>query len=143
MSTILETQHFEPENDAVAIEFLMNVFQEAGQEILIADKYLDQTILDMLEWIPASVKIRLLTGPSRTKSGFANLLRDHGQSNVACRIDETGLFEKYVVIDNTHLYVLSVSFNAINKQGISIEKLEDAETVATLKNLWSNGVQLR
>ncbi len=89
------------------------------------------------------MKVRLLTGPSRTKSGFANLLRDHGQSNVACRIDETGLFEKYVVIDNAHLYILSVSFNAIGKQGITIEKLEDAEMVATLKKLWSNATQLR
>lgn len=135
-------KHFTPDDEELAREYLTTIFQSANKEIMIADKYLDATLFGMIDDIIAPVKIRLMTWPSRYKSGFSKILKDHNQTNITCRIDETGLFEKYILIDGETLYTISVSFNAMSKSDFSIEKLEDPDMILSLKNLWSNAKEL-
>ena len=116
-----------------AYSLLINIFKEAGKEIIIIDNYADKSILDMITNL--NVKVTIVTRKF-------NLLKDldikkyNKQYHNLKVIYSDKFHDRFVIIDKKVLYHSGASFKDLGNKCFAITKMEDKEYLETIiKNI--------
>ena len=112
---------------------MINIFKEAGKEIIIIDNYADKSILDMITNL--NVKVTIVTRKF-------NLLKDldikkyNKQYHNLKVIYSDKFHDRFVIIDKKVLYHSGASFKYLGNKCFAITKMEDKEYLETIiKNI--------
>ena len=112
-----------------AYSLLIDIFKEAGKEIIIIDNYADKSILDVITNL--NVKVTIVTKKF-------NLLKDidikkyNRQYHNLKVIYSDKFHDRFVILDKKVLYHSGASFKDLGKKCFAINKIEDNEY---LKNI--------
>ena len=116
-----------------AYSLLIDIFKEAGKEIIIIDNYADKSILDMITNL--NVRVTIVTRKF-------NLLKDidikkyNRQYHNLKVIYSDKFHDRFVIIDKKVLYHSGASFKDLGNKCFAITKMEDKEYLETIiKNI--------
>ena len=107
-----------------AYSLLIDIFKEAGKEIIIVDNYADKSILDMITNL--NVKVTIVTKKF-------NLLKDidikkyNKQYHNLKVIYSDKFHDRFIILDKKVLYHSGASFKDLGNKCFSINKMEDKE----------------
>ena len=116
-----------------AYSLLIDIFKEAGKEIIIIDNYADKSILDMITNL--NVKVIIVTKKF-------NLLKDidikkyNRQYNNLKVIYSDKFHDRFIILDKKVLYHSGASYKDLGNKCFEITKMEDKEYLKTIiKNI--------
>jgi hypothetical protein len=136
-----------------AFSALSKIFRSAGNQILIVDPYLDQTILtDFIPLANEDVKICLLTDEASMKSSFEPAVRkwklQHGSSRPleAKKSPARSLHDRLIILDKSEAWIVTQSFKdfaartpgTIQKTGVELAQLK----IAAYDAIWLSAVNV-
>ena len=107
-----------------AYSLLIDIFKEAGKEIIIIDNYADKSILDMITNL--NVRVTIVTRKF-------NLLKDidikkyNRQYNNLKVIYSDKFHDRFIIIDRTDLYHSGASYKDLGNKCFGINKIKDDE----------------
>ena len=107
-----------------AYSLLIDIFKEAGKEIIIIDNYADKSILDMITNL--NVKVTVVTRKF-------NLLKDidikkyNNQYHNLKVIYSDKFHDRFIIIDRTDLYHSGASYKDLGNKCFGINKIKDDE----------------
>ena len=107
-----------------AYSLLIDIFKEAGKEIIIVDNYADKSILDMITNL--NVRVTIVTKKF-------NLLKDidikkyNKQYHNLKVIYSDKFHDRFIILDKKVLYHSGASFKDLGNKCFSINKMEDKE----------------
>ena len=107
-----------------AYSLLIDIFKEAGKEIIIIDNYADKSILDMITNL--NVRVTIVTRKF-------NLLKDidikkyNRQYNNLKVICSDKFHDRFIIIDRTDLYHSGASYKDLGNKCFGINKIKDDE----------------
>ena len=107
-----------------AYSLLIDIFKEAGKEIIIIDNYVDKSILDMITNL--NVRVTIVTRKF-------NLLKDidikkyNRQYNNLKVIYSDKFHDRFIIIDRTDLYHSGASYKDLGNKCFGINKIKDDE----------------
>ena len=112
-----------------AYSLLIDIFKEAGKEIIIVDNYADKSILDMITNL--NVKVTIVTKKF-------NLLKDidikkyNKQYHNLKVIYSDKFHDRFVILDKKVLYHSGASFKDLGNKCFAINKIEDKEILSNI-----------
>ena len=116
-----------------AYSLLIDIFKEAGKEIIIIDNYADKSILDMITNL--NVRVTIVTKKF-------NLLKDidikkyNRQYNNLKVIYSDKFHDRFIILDKKVLYHSGASYKDLGNKCFGITKMEDKEYLKTIiKNI--------
>ena len=116
-----------------AYSLLIDIFKEAGKEIIIVDNYADKSILDMITNL--NVKVTIVTKKF-------NLLKDidikkyNKQYHNLKAIYSDKFHDRFIILDKKVLYHSGASYKDLGNKCFAITKMEDKEYLKTIiKNI--------
>ena len=116
-----------------AYSLLINIFKEAGKEIIIIDNYADKSILDMITNL--NVKVTIVTRKF-------NLLKDldikkyNKQYHNLKVIYSDKFHDRFIILDKKILYHSGASYKDLGNKCFAITKIKDKEYLETIiKNI--------
>ena len=116
-----------------AYSLLIDIFKEAGKEIIIIDNYADKSILDMITNL--NVRVTIVTRKF-------NLLKDidikkyNRQYHNLKVIYSDKFHDRFIIIDKKVLYHSGASYKDLGNKCFAITKMEDKEYLETIiKNI--------
>ena len=116
-----------------AYSLLINIFKEAGKEIIIIDNYADKSILDMITNL--NVKVTIVTRKF-------NLLKDldikkyNKQYHNLKVIYSDKFYDRFIILDKKVLYHSGASYKDLGNKCFAITKIKDKEYLETIiKNI--------
>ncbi len=116
-----------------AYSLLIDIFKEAGKEIIIIDNYADKSILDMITNL--NVRVTIVTKKF-------NLLKDidikkyNRQYNNLKVIYSDKFHDRFIILDKKVLYHSGASYKDLGNKCFEITKMEDKEYLKTIiKNI--------
>ena len=116
-----------------AYSLLIDIFKEAGKEIIIVDNYADKSILDMITNL--NVKVIIVTKKF-------NLLKDidikkyNKQYHNLKVIYSDKFHDRFIILDKKVLYHSGASYKDLGNKCFAITKMEDNEYLETIiKNI--------
>ena len=116
-----------------AYSLLIDIFKEAGKEIIIIDNYADKSILDMITNL--NVRVTIVTKKF-------NLLKDidikkyNRQYNNLKVIYGDKFHDRFIILDKKVLYHSGASYKDLGNKCFEITKMEDKEYLKTIiKNI--------
>ncbi len=116
-----------------AYSLLIDIFKEAGKEIIIIDNYADKSILDMITNL--NVRVTIVTKKF-------NLLKDidikkyNRQYNNLKVIYGDKFHDRFIILDKKVLYHSGASYKDLGNKCFGITKMEDKEYLKTIiKNI--------
>ena len=107
-----------------AYSLLIDIFKEAGKEIIIIDNYADKSILDMITNL--NVRVTIVTRKF-------NLLKDidikkyNNQYHNLKVIYSDKFHDRFIIIDRTDLYHSGASYKDLGNKCFGINKIKDDE----------------
>jgi hypothetical protein len=118
-----------------AYKAIKQILQSAKREIFIVDNYMSDDVLDMVAALPHKIKTRLLTGKANPDFKVA-VSRFRGQypHQIEVRKHSAEIHDRAISVDNTQWYALGHSLNGFGGKLSLINKLEDVNTIQTLRN---------
>jgi hypothetical protein len=130
-----------------AYKEIKNILRSATKEILIVDNYLDDSVLDMLEALPAQPSLRLLT--SRAPKDFQVSVKKFSsqyQQAIEVKVHHKEIHDRAVVIDDADFYALGASIKDAGAQLFFINRVEDPGNIARLRTelqtIWASAKPL-
>ena len=114
-----------------AYSLVINIIKKAKEKILIIDKYIDDSILQMLVKKNKDVKVTILTSE---KSNISKLdIQKFNKEYPTLEISKSNKFhDRFIVIDNKETYHVGASLKDLGKKCFAISKIEDVEYVNKL-----------
>ncbi len=107
-----------------AYTLIQSIFEEAIEEIIIIDNYVDRTILDRLIVKKSNVKVIIYTHKDRCKlldKDIEMFSKQYG--NLVIRYTDK-VHDRYIIIDQIKLYHLGASIKDLGKRIFSINELD-------------------
>ena len=101
---------------------ILDIFNEAKVELIIIDRYIDKTILDMIKNLKC--KVILITGKSSKLTKLDIKKYNETYDNLTIIYNET-YHDRYLIIDSNKIYHSGNSINHIGYRKSSINILED------------------
>ena len=101
---------------------IIDIFNEAEDELIIIDRYTDKTILDMIKNLKC--KVILITGKNTKLTKLDIEKYNKTYNNLTIIYDET-YHDRYFIIDKNKIYHSGNSINHIGHRKSSINVLED------------------
>lgn len=119
-----------------AFKAVTAILQSAKTEILIADNYLNDEVLDMLAAVPIRPPIRMLTHKPRAdfKVAVQRFTSQYGGS-VEVRLHNAQIHDRAIVLDGTHFYALGGSIKDLGKTLSLLNRLEDVAAITKLRTV--------
>ena len=108
---------------------VLDIFSEAKCELIIVDRYVDKTILDMIRKLECKVIIITSKRSKLSKLDINKYNTDY--SNLSVYYDD-GFHDRYIVIDRCKLYHSGNSINHIGYRKSSIDVINDKSMKETL-----------
>jgi len=136
-----DEKHFKIWEKYQIIRYLSKLFQNAKNEILIADSYADSNLFDFIEELENNVNIKVLTSEKWCKSNFKKLYFSYIWENLEVKLD-SNIHDRYIILDQKEIYLVWTSFNHMWKKDFSIKKLSDENKITDLYNTWINSIEL-
>jgi hypothetical protein len=123
------------------------ILESATQEILIADNYMNDEVLDMLLAVPAQPNIRLLTfRPAPDFRVAVKRFQGQYQRPVEAKTHDAEIHDRAIVVDSTHFYALGGSIKDMGAKLTLLNKVEDATNIdklrTELERIWASAVPL-
>jgi len=123
------------------------ILRSATREIIIADNYLNEEVLDMLLAIPAQPIIKLLT--FRPAADFKVAVRRfQGQYRraVEAKTHNAEIHDRAIVVDGTHFYALGGSIKDMGEKLTFLNRVEDVTNISKLRTeierIWASATPL-
>ena len=101
---------------------ILDIFNEAKEELIIIDRYTDKTLLDMIKNLKCKV---ILVTSKNTKLTKLDIKKYNSTYNNLIIIYDETYHDRYFIIDNTKIYHSGNSINHIGYRKSSINLLED------------------
>ncbi len=131
-------------------QYIQSILNKATQEVFIVDAYLSKDILPLLASKVenlATFSLKFLIG-SKNKQKFDGFSADlpifakqYPLIKIECKT-HNDLHDRFIVIDNTDVYTVGSSFDAVGQKGNSITQLTDQTSVIKHKDdmdlLWNS-----
>ena len=108
---------------------ILDIFNEAKEELIIVDRYTDKTILDMVKNL--KVKVKLITGKNTKLTKLDIEKYNSTYNNLNIYFDET-YHDRYFIIDKSKIYHSGNSINHIGYRKSSIDVLYDDKIKNTI-----------
>jgi hypothetical protein len=123
------------------------ILRSAKREILIADNYLNDEVLDMLLALPAQPVIKLLTfKPTPDLKVAVKRFQGQYQRAVEAKTHNAEIHDRAIVVDGIEFYALGHSIKDMGAKLTVLKKIEDANNInklrTELERIWSSGVPL-
>ena len=101
---------------------IIDIFNEAKEELIIIDRYTDKTILDMIKNLKC--KVKLITGKNTKLTKLDIGKYNDTYDNLTIYYDET-YHDRYFIIDSNKIYHSGNSVNHIGYRKSSVDVLRD------------------
>ena len=95
-------------------EYIINIFKEAENELIIIDSYLDDSIYSLIKDL--DINIILITSDKK------KLTINKKNINI---IYDNSFHDRYIIIDKAKCFMMGSSFNSLNNKTSTIIKIED------------------
>lgn len=123
------------------------ILRSATQEILIADNYMNEEVLDMLLAVPTQPIIKLLTfKPAADFKVAVKRFQGQYQRTVEAKTHKAEIHDRAIVVDSTHFYALGHSIKDMGEKLSFLNKVEDATNInklrTELEEIWASAVSL-
>ena len=105
-------------------EYIINIFKEAKNELIIIDSYLDDSIYSLIKDL--DINIILITSDKK------KLTINKKNINI---IYNNSFHDRYIIIDKTKCFMMGSSFNSLNNKTSTIIKIEDTFIKEKLLNI--------
>jgi hypothetical protein len=123
------------------------ILRSATREIIIADNYMNDEVLDMLLAVAAQPIIKLLT--FRPAPDFKVALRrfqGQYQRALEAKTHNAEIHDRVIVVDDTQFYALGGSIKGMGTKLTFLNKVEDATNInklrTELERIWASAVPL-
>lgn len=117
-----------------AFKELKRILSSATRDIFIADNYLDESVLDMLQALAARPSVKLLTfKPTSDLRVAVRRFQSQYRSTVEVRLHQKEVHDRTIIIDDTHFYALGASIKDMGQRLSLLNKLEEPATIAKLR----------
>lgn len=110
---------------------ILDIFNEAKEELIIIDTYADKKLLDIIKRLKVKVKIVTKKNNLLTKQDIENYIKQY--NNLKIIYDNT-FHDRYFIIDNKVVYHCGASINRIGYKTFGINLLDDEEIIQPLVN---------
>jgi len=130
-----------------AFKQVTSILGSATHEILIADNYMNDEVLDMLLAVPAKPNIKLLTfRPAPDFKVAVKRFQGQYQRPVEAKTHDADIHDRAIVVDGTHVYALGGSIKDMGAKLTFLNKVEDATNIDKLRKelqrIWASAVPL-
>ena len=116
-----------------AYSLLINIFKEAGKEIIIIDNYADKSILDMITNL--NVKVTIVTKKFNLLKDIDIKKYNNQYHNLKVKYSDN-FHDRFMIIDRKDLYHSGASYKDLGNKCFAITKMEDKEYLETIiKNI--------
>lgn len=111
---------------------IIDIIKTANKNILIIDNYIDDTILKMLTKKNKGVSVTIITSE---KSSISKLdIQKFNKEYPTLQINKTNKFhDRFIIIDNKHLYHIGASLKDLGKKCFAINKIEDIKFIESIE----------
>ena len=110
---------------------VLDIFKEAGNELIIVDRFTDKTILDMIKNLDCNV---ILITSDKSKITNTDIEKYNGDYNNLKIIYDDTFHDRYFVIDNNKIYHSGNSINHIGYRKSSIDVIGDTNVKNSILN---------
>ena len=130
---------------------LQNILNAAQKEIFIVDNYLQRSILSVLSSVvenKSNFTLKFLIGDKNKGKfdGFTADLVDFAKqyplTKIECKLNNS-LHDRFIIIDDSQLYTVGSSLDAIGEKGNFINLIDDQNSknahMNDMLNLWNSG----
>jgi len=110
-----------------AFSFLSNLVNKANNKIILIDNYIDVGTLDILSHKKSSVDVEIVTVHNYlTQSAMNNFVKQYGNLHIKYN---TNFHDRFLIIDNTYLYLIGASIKDAGKKIFSINEMHDIDNL--------------
>jgi len=129
--TILEDRHKEGKVEKLffngeeydAFSFLSTLINKANSKIILIDNYIDIGTLDILSHKKSNVDVEIITVHNYlTNNAIKKFISQYG--NLAIKIN-TNFHDRFLIIDNTYLYLIGASIKDAGKKAFCISEISN------------------
>ena len=111
-----------------AYSLLMNIFDNAKENLIIIDNYIDKKLLDIISKTNKTIKIF-------SSNINEELIKKYKSQYNNLEIYATNDFhDRFIIIDNKKVYHCGASFKDLGKKCFAINKIEDKDFIEQLIN---------
>lgn len=110
---------------------IIDIIKKAKEKILIIDNYIDDSILEMLSKKVSNVEVVILTSEkcNLTKLDISKFNKQYPTLKIA---KTNNFHDRFMIIDNKHLYHIGASLKDLGKKCFAISKIEDIDYINKL-----------
>ena len=113
-----------------AFSFLSSLVSKATSKIILIDNYIDVGTLDILSYKKSNVDVEIVTVHDYlTKSAKNTFIKQYG--NLIIKINNN-FHDRFLIIDNTYLYLIGASIKDAGKKIFSVEQMYDKDNLSFL-----------
>jgi len=114
---------------------ITKIMQSAATQIFVVDNYLDNSLVERIEAIPARPAIRLLTfKPSADFKRAVIAFEKQYTQTVEVRVHQKEVHDRAIVIDDTTFFALGASIKDLGDKLSLLNRLEDQTAIRTLRS---------
>jgi len=126
---------YPPGTQYKAFKAIKQILLSATSDILIADNYLDDSILDMLEALVARPSVRLLTSKASKdfKVAINKFRQQYGQA-VDVKLHQKQIHDRAIVIDDKKFYALGASIKDLGNKLSLINEVQEPQNISRLRS---------
>lgn len=110
---------------------IIDIIKKAKEKILIIDNYIDDSILKMLSKKVSNVEVVIITSEkcNLTKLDISKFNKQYPTLKIA---KTNNFHDRFMIIDNKHLYHIGASLKDLGKKCFAISKIEDIDYINKL-----------
>lgn len=117
-----------------AYQFVADLIRSAKKYILLIDNYLDDSVLTLLSKRNENVSATILV--NKITSGLQlDLLRHNAQYPPIKIKENSGIHDRFLLLDDVQLYTFGASFKDLGKKLFCFSKIESVDMVEVIKGL--------
>lgn len=117
---------------------IIDIMNEAKEELIIIDNYADKTVLDMISKLKINVTLIVKTKSLLTQTDIKKYNEQYNNLKI---IYDDNFHDRFIIIDRKEIYHSGASLNYAGNKIFSINKLEDKDIKNMLINKIKNLVQ--
>lgn len=108
---------------------IVDILNEAKQELIIIDGYADKKVLDMIKDLNVAIALVVKTKTLLRKSELEKYNKQYNNLKV---IYDNSWHDRYIILDGRKIYHLGASLNYVGKKTFNINLLEDRDVIKLL-----------
>jgi len=126
-----------PGTDYDAYQQLRALFATARDEVLIIDRWIDNSLLDLVRLLPVDVRVRILTENRPPDFNTAlGTFRRQWRGSIQVRLS-SAFHDRFVVVDNCRFYHLGASVKDLGKKAARISLMAENKAIEDLKGTFT------